>query len=645
MCGISGFILNRFAKHPPDLQASLIAMAHRGPDFSDIWSDNNLGVSLGHCRLSILDLSSSGNQPMQSHCGRYIIVFNGEIYNWMSIREELESLGCLPKLQGSSDTEILLCGISTWGLQVTLEKCAGMFAIALWDKSNKALFLARDRIGEKPLHYGTIDGNFVFGSELKALTSLTNTKLALNRASVASVLRYGYVAEPYSIYDSIFKLGPGQILKVNLDGTADQPINWWSLEESIASKRGVRKIKCPETAICELSETLGNAIEEQMIADVPLGAFLSGGLDSSLVVALMCERSVRKVKTFTIGFDEDQYDEAIYAKNIASFLKTEHTEYILQPSDAVDIIPKLPLIYDEPFGDSSQIPTFLVSQITKKHVAVCLSGDAGDELFGGYNRYVWATRVWNILKFFPASMRTYLSAALTSIPASNYDKLYDVLQSSLPQRYRVNNCGDKLHKLANLFDSRSPRNLYGKLVSQYNGTLPISGAFEERDIISTHSAWNLSENFVENMMALDMLTYLPNDILTKVDRAAMAVSLETRMPFLDPRVISLAWDIDIDNKLKNGAGKWVLRQLLERYVPKTLWNRPKQGFALPIENWLRGPLREWAENLLSEESLKNDGYLEAPLIRKFWHEHLNGKNHQHALWNILSYLAWRNQWR
>ena len=342
-----------------------------------------------------------------------------------------------------------------------------------------------------------------------------------------------------------------------------------------------------------------------------LRAFLSGGLDSSLVVALMCERSSRKVNTFTIGFNDNQYDEAIYARDIASFLKTEHTEYILEPNDALDIIPKLPLIYDEPFGDSSQIPTFLVSQITRKHVSVCLSGDAGDELFGGYNRYLWASRVWNILRFFPASIRASISAALISSPASSYDKVYDLLKNLIPYKYRVNNFGDKLHKLAFLFDSRSPENLYSKLVSQHQGRLPIKGAFVEPDIISTHPGWKFCENFVENMMAIDTLTYLPNDILTKVDRAAMAVSLETRMPFLDHRVINLAWNLDIDMKLRNGNGKWVIRQLLERHVPNRLWNRPKQGFALPVEKWLRGPLREWVESLLSEESLKNDGYLEA----------------------------------
>jgi len=646
MCGIAGLL-----GHPNSVGSMNLAIALmgntlklRGPDSEGTWCDTNPDIGLTHRRLSILDLSSAGHQPMHSTCSRYVIVYNGEIYNWAELRSELETLGHGPVWRGRSDTEVLLAGVGAWGLKATLRRARGMFALALWDRVEKTLTLARDRIGEKPLYYGRVGDCFAFGSELKALRALPDARFDTDPAALALMLRYGYVPAPYSIYRDIYKLPPGTLLRVTAAGRKDVPEQWWSFSAIAQEAAANRRAHGDGEALDELEEVLGAAIGEQMNADVPLGALLSGGLDSSTVVSLMQARTTRPIRTYTIGFAENDYDESAYANAVAYHLGTDHTELRVSPAEALEIIPLLADIYDEPFGDSSQIPTALVCALTRQHVTVCLSGDAGDELFGGYNRYSWATSLWLRIGRLPPYVRRAGLSGIPLIRAEAWNELLGLITPFLPSRLRVSNPGDKLHKLADVFTASTPEALYRELVSQWRGHLPLLGINEPSTLIAKPSHWPDLPSFTERMMAVDTLTYLPDDILVKLDRAAMASSLETRLPFLDPRVIDFAWRLPLHYKLRDGQSKWLLRQLLYRYVPRELVERPKQGFGLPIEHWLRGSLRDWVEDLLSHASLSADGLLDPKPIRDMWQHHLSGRNFQHSLWNVLMYQLWRRRW-
>lgn len=611
------------------------------------------GIALGHRRLAIIDLSPAGHQPMHSACGRYVIAFNGEIYNHLELRQELERAGRTGTWHGHSDTETLLACFVSWGVRATLDRSVGMFAIALWDRLDRRLYLARDRFGEKPLYYGWTRGAFVFGSELKALRRYPGFDNTIDRDVVALYLQFGYVPAPYAIYRHIYKLQPGCVLSLSLADAASAPAvapfaparhggltleHYWKLSD-VVQLGLANPILDERAALEELEATLLNAVRLQSVADVPLGAFLSGGIDSSTIVALMQAQATRPVRTFTIGFDDNNFNEAEYAKAVAKHLGTDHTELYVTPQQARDVIPLLPQLYCEPFGDSSQIPTYLVSQMARQHVTVSLSGDAGDELFGGYNRYFWARRVWNRLSWMPQSARTMAAAVIQGVPAG----VWDGIGGKLPGAARTARLGEKAHKVARRFGTVSSlAGLYRSLLVEWppdSGVVPGSRSLptllDDRDAVPDVLE---PEN---SMMAWDTMTFLADDILPKVDRAAMGVSLETRVPFLDHRVAELAWRIPLHMKVRDGQGKWALRQVLYRHVPRQLIERPKAGFAIPVDQWLRGPLRDWAEGLLSESRLRQEGYLNPEPIREAWTQHRQGTHDwTPRLWSVLMFQAW-----
>ncbi len=653
MCGITGFIAERFPGADA-LRKMTTSLLHRGPDEGDIWLDAEARAGLGHRRLSILELSPAGHQPMHSACGRYVIVFNGEIYNHLELRQEIVAAGAHPgPWLGHSDTETLLAGFVHWGIKETLVRTVGMFAIAVWDRAERRLYLARDRLGEKPLYYGWVNGAFVFGSELKALRCYPGFDNPVDRDVVSLYMQFGYVPAPYGIYRHIYKLEPGCLLSMALADAATPPSavlfapvrfgtlnieRYWSLSTVIDS--GAQNPVTDEREAIDLLETaLLQAVKLQSVADVPLGAFLSGGIDSSTIVALMQAQASRPVRTFTIGFDADGFNEADYAKAVARHLGTEHTEMYVSPRQALEVIPNLPHLYCEPFADSSQIPTFLLSKIARQHVTVALSGDAGDELFGGYNRYFWAGRVWNRLSWLPPSMRHLFGALVQQVPAG----AWDMLNHGLPQKHRVSRLGDKAHKLA--YRMRTVNNLddlYRSLVTEWpadSGVVP--GARPLQTLLDTRLTGSHMAAAELRMMAWDTMTYLPDDILHKVDRAAMGVSLETRVPFLDHRIAELAWRLPLHMKMRDGQGKWALRQVLYRHVPRKLIERPKAGFGVPLNQWLRGPLRDWAEALLDAQRLQQSGFLNAKLVREKWRQHLTGSHDwTSGLWAALMFQAW-----
>ena len=638
MCGLAGFFSNKEFSFEPSkvLEEMGAAIVTRGPDSSGLWFDNQQGVGLVHRRLSIIDLSEAGHQPMLSECGRYVIVYNGEIYNHLEIRAELEQIS--PRVwRGHSDTETLLAAVLQWGLKEALQKSIGMFALALWDTQTKVLQLARDRFGEKPLYYGWQQGSFLFGSQLNALRPHPAFSPTINRHSIALLLRHNYIPAPYSIYNDIFKLLPGNILTLNSDLQIDID-TYWSARDTMSNAGANQSTASTEDQLLVLEQTLKKAISIQMLADVPLGAFLSGGVDSSLIVALMQAQSEKPVKTFSIGFDDKRFNEAEFAKEVALHLGTEHTELYVTASDALAIVPKLAEIYDEPFSDSSQIPTYLVSQIAKEHVTVSLSGDAGDELFCGYNRYILTAKTWSKLKLMPVFMRKAAAKLLISIPV----KTWNAFSTILPARFQLSNMGDKLHKAASVLASRNIDELYLGLVSHWHN--PESVVINSKEPLTAltdpQRKAHLSDPILQ-MMAQDTLSYLPDDILVKVDRAAMAVSLETRVPFLDHNVFELAWKTPSSLKLRDGKSKWCLRQILYKHVPKKLIERPKMGFAVPLDSWLRGPLKEWAESLLAEDRLTAEGFFDVQKVRTMWLEHLSEKrNWQYQLWDILIFQGW-----
>lgn len=640
MCGIAGGWSKR---HTDTLIAALPAMSdaldHRGPNHRGLWWDDRAGIALGHRRLSIVDLSPAGHQPMLSVSGRYVVVYNGEIYNHLSLRQMLEAASAAPQWRGHSDTETLLACIEVWGVEATLPRIGGMFAFAVWDRQERCLMLARDRAGEKPLFYGWQGDTFLFGSELKALRAHPNFKATLDRGALALLLRHNYVPGPYSIYQGISKLPPGTWLTLREGQGEFAPKPYWSLRE-VAERGTARPFEGSDhEAIDELARVLANAVGGQRVADVPLGALLSGGVDSSLITALMQSQSSTPVRTFTIGFDEAAFDEAHHARAVANHLGTVHTELRLGADDALALIPKLPTMYDEPFADSSQLPTHLVMSLARQHVTVALSGDAGDEFFGGYSRYVQAPSIWRGICWMPSAMRASVAALIESVPPAfinqHFERMGSCLGIALP--------GDKAHKLAQrMRHARTIDQFYVALVSEWadpasmvvDGSLPLNA-------LDDHSSWPRLSDPVARMMAMDAMTYLPDDILTKVDRASMAVSLETRAPFLDRDVMEFAWRLPMRMKIRNGQGKWILRQLLDRHVPRRLIERPKMGFGVPLDQWLRGPLKEWAGDLLNEDRLRREGYLRPEVIIPTWNAHVRGEgNFGYRLWSVLMFQAW-----
>lgn len=642
MCGITGFMGPlEAASGQEHLRRMTDAIVSRGPDDQGHWLDAGHAIALGHRRLAIVDLTPAGHQPMASASQRYVVVFNGEIYNHLDLRKELESRGAAPAWRGHSDTETLLAAIDAWGVTGAVERCTGMFALALWDRQERTLTLARDRLGEKPLYYGWqgtgAGAVFLFGSELKALRAHPAFDGAIRRDALALLLRHNYVPAPHSIHEGIHKLLPGAILTVSMSQREPRIQRYWRAEDVARQGQRSRDMRPAPELVDELEVLLKAAVGRQMMADVPLGAFLSGGIDSSTIVALMQAQSASPVRTFTIGFGEPGYNEAEHAKAVAKHLGTDHTELYVTPQQALDVIPRLPRLYDEPFSDSSQIPTYLVSQLARQHVTVSLSGDAGDELFCGYNRYLAADGMWSKLNAVPAPMRRAAAAAITAVSPGAWNRV----GRCLPSR-RAHRLGDKLHKGAGVLGSASIDALYTGLVSHWGDPSSVVIGGQEAPTVLTGLRPDLGGlNAIERMMALDTLSYLPDDILVKVDRAAMGVSLETRVPFLDHSVVEFAWRLPLEHKLRDGKGKWILRQVLARHVPDSITERPKMGFGVPIDAWLRGPLREWAESLLGEARLRRENYFEPAPIRAKWAEHLSGeRNWAYHLWDVLMFQAW-----
>lgn len=651
MCGIAG-LLCRQGTEADELRDRVMPMTevlrHRGPDDSGYWVDPAVGVALGHRRLSIVDLSAHGHQPMTSRGGRYVLVYNGEIYNHAELRTELEGSGSV--FAGTGDTEVLLEAIERWGLDEAMARCNGMFALAVWDRRDRALSFARDRLGEKPLYYGWAGPTLVFGSELKALRAHPAFDAAVDRGSLTLFFRYSCVPGDRSIYQGVRKLPPGTLLTIPetaRPGDLPRPRSYWSLREVVEARGGDRRPGDPAArsdaaALNELDDVLRRAVALRMHADVPLGAFLSGGIDSSLVVALMQAQSTSKVRTFTVAFDDARYDEAGDAGRVAAHLGTEHTELLVTHDDTLAAVPKLVAAYDEPFADCSQLPTLLLSELTRRHVTVALSGDGGDELFGGYNRYVWAQGMWERTHRLPVSVRRAAGAAIGSIPPRWWDRGFDLAGPVLPPRLRVRTPSVKLQKVGLALGARDVADLHRRLAShrQHPADLVVGG-WEPALPLDDPAAWPALADPVEQMMFLDAQGYLPDDILVKVDRASMSTSLETRVPYLDHHVAAWAWSLGTDLRIRSGEGKWLLRHLLHRYVPPALVERPKMGFDPPIGEWLRGPLRPWAEELLSGGRLGREGYLRAEPVRAMWDAHLSGRrDHQFELWDVLMFQAW-----
>lgn len=643
MCGLAGFFqgasFTTAEQVLQQLKQMTDAIKYRGPDSEGFWYEMDDKIALGHRRLAIQDLSEAGHQPMHSDCGRYVMVFNGEIYNHLEIRQELENASDDINWHGHSDTETILKSIQLFGFESTLKKLVGMFAIALWDKQDKALYLAKDRFGEKPLYYGWQNDTLLFGSELKALVEHPAFEKKIETRAVASLIKHSYVASPYSIWQNIFKLTPAHYLKFTADDLNPREICYWSLKDITERAQHNKVNVSDDQAINELETLLTHSIENQMISDVPLGALLSGGIDSSLVVALMQKVSKQPVKTFSIGFDDPKFDESKHAEAVANHLGTDHTTLIMTPADLLELVPEIAKVYDEPFADSSQLPTTLVCRLAKQHVTVALSGDAGDELFGGYNRYFFATKVWDSYRLVPSAVRkTLLSSIFLLKP-----KTWDATLGNLVKKRGIVHLGDKLYKLGQRLQGVENFNeLYLSLVTEkfYLNNL-LKNNHDLPYLLKDESKWpKLSDN-VEKMMALDTLTYLNDDILVKVDRAAMSTSLELRAPFLSHPVFEYAWKLPMDKKIRGNKGKWVLRQILYRHVPQDLIDRPKQGFGIPLDDWLRGPLKSWAEELLFSAELHKHDIFQVDNLRAIWQEHLSGKRQLGStLWNILMFQAW-----
>jgi asparagine synthase (glutamine-hydrolysing) len=645
MCGIAGFWTTNALTEAPErvLRNMTAAIAYRGPDGDGFYWDDASGVGLGHRRLAVVDLSEDGRQPMVSRSGRFVLTFNGEIYNFERLRSVLSPLGY--SFRGHSDTEVMLAAFDEWGVAAAVEKFVGMFAFAVWDRLERALIFARDRFGKKPLYIHVGDHLVGFASELKALYCLPGFKPRIDRQSLTLYLRHNYVPSPRSIYENVAKLLPGSLATVRFEmgKPSIEYSTYWDARAVRDSSRATPLMGSETDILDRLDELLRDAVAIRMIADVPLGAFLSGGIDSSLVVALMQAQSTRPVKTFCVGFAEGEYNEAQFASAVARHLGTDHTETILTPQDALDRVPRLASVFDEPFSDSSQLPTLMVSEVARREVTVALSGDGGDEIFCGYNRYSLGRDMWRRFQRLPFPVRRGLAGAIKKIRPRVWDAAFKPVRRILPGALQISTPGDRMHKFASVLEIESPGAFYQRLVSHWtNPTNVVRGGSEPSP---PEFPGNLDlRSFTEEMMLVDVLTYLPDDILTKVDRASMSVSLETRAPLLDHRLFEFASHLPMQYKLRAGTTKWALRQILYRYVPSELVERPKTGFGVPIDSWLRGPLRSWAENLLSESRLNDDGYFEAGPIRQLWMEHLSGLHSWHyPLWNVLMFQSWLDE--
>jgi asparagine synthase (glutamine-hydrolysing) len=646
MCGIAG--LWSGARPPHDELAALVdrmrdAIAHRGPDGEGSWVDARRGIGLGHRRLAIQDLSPLGRQPMASHSDRYVLTFNGEVYNFLELRQQLEARGAT--FRGHSDTEVMLAAFEAWGIVPAVGRFVGMFAFALWDAEEQRLWLARDRLGIKPLYVARVGSALAFGSELKALLQVPGFPRQVDRSVLAAYLRYNCVPGRKAIWEGVTHLLPGTLLEYRDPEREPVEHTFWSAEQIARAGLAEPWLGSEADALEQLEQTLSDAVRLRMLSDVPLGAFLSGGIDSSTVVALMQKQSSRPVRTFSIGYREAAYDESVHARAVAAHLGTDHTELYVSSQDALDVIPRLPELYDEPFSDSSQIPTHLVSKLARAHVTVALSGDGGDELFGGYNRHLWAPRLWRRLGQVPSPVRRVLGRSLRSVPPWATDGLLERVGPALPRRLRLRVPGEKLHKLGRVLGSTSESALYRALCSHQDDP----GRLLEGNVAEAPSERAQLEgdglSFSEAMMLLDLRTYLPDDILTKVDRASMAVALEARVPILDHRVVQLAWRLPLDMKIRDGVTKWALRQVLYKHVPQALVDREKSGFGVPIDQWLRGPLRAWSEALLDAGRLRREGYFRPEPVRTLWDQHLSGShNHHHQLWDVLMFQAWLERW-
>ncbi len=641
MCGFTGFI-DPNGHYGGQAEAILVNMrdqlSHRGPDDCGIWQDAKTGVFLSHRRLAIQDLSPHGHQPMLSPGKRYVISFNGEIYNFPALRKQLQRGNDSIRWQGHSDTEVLLVAIESWGLDKTLQACVGMFAFALWDRQERMLYLVRDRLGEKPLYYGYQQGVFLFASELKALKPHPAMASLINRDAIALLFRHSYIPAPYSIYQGIEKLLPGHYLRLDLNLQKKDLFCYWSLADVV--NRGQQQVFSgnSQEALDHLEFLLQQAITGQSRADVALGAFLSGGIDSSLVVALMQKNIRQPVKTFSIGFSEKDYNEAEYAKTIANHLGTQHTELYVTSRQIMEVIPKLPFVYDEPFADPSGLPTFLLAEMTRQQVSVSLSGDGGDELFGGYTRYRQSQTLWRYLKLLPTPLRIQLGRCLQRIPARAWQRIFSPV-SALHQP--LNRIGDRIPKLAEMLAVNDRQALYRNIMSFWQNPADVVAGAHDVPTQLQQSAIDL--DFFQQMMYLDSISYLPDDILTKVDRAAMAVSLETRIPLLDHRLVEFAWSLPQALKIRNDESKGLLRQIAYRHIPRQLLERPKAGFAIPLASWLRQDLRPWAEDLLDATQMHQQGFLDAEKIQIKWREHVSGsRNWHYYLWNVLMFQLWLN---
>lgn len=652
MCGLIGLYNPRGFDHSiPTLRllgTMADSLAHRGPDDSGTWLESACGVAFGHRRLSILDLSPEGHQPMVSASGRFVIIFNGEIYNFSKLRSELDNSSNHPIWRGHSDTEIILAGFEQWGIRETINSLVGMFAMAIFDRIERKLFIFRDRMGEKPLYYGFVGADFVFASELKPFRLHPSWSENIDRSALALLLRYNSIPAPWSIYRGIKKLKPGHFLEISPETFNRKPIEtpYWSLSEIALRGFAQPFAGSEEDALNWLEILLRDAIRQQMVADVPLGAFLSGGIDSSVIVALMQAQSMQPVRTFTIGFHDPVFNEAVHARKVAEHLKTRHTEWYVTPRDALNVIPRLPAIFDEPFSDSSQIPTFLVASLTRKHVTVSLSGDAGDELFGGYNRYFSGASLWKMISGIPAALREHGADLIDARSPAFWNKAERLSRRLFGKRFPVAGFANQLPKLAGILRVSNSHEMYQFLLSHWlkpseiviDGPEPALPHPMNPDMFREGH-----EGFAPFMMLSDGLRYLPDDILVKVDRTAMAVSLETRVPFLDHRIIEFAWRLPMAMKIRDGRGKHLLRKLAYKYIPPELIDRPKWGFGIPLGEWLRGPLKEWAGDLLDEGKLRRDGFFRPEPILKAWNDHVTGiTNNQYHLWDILMFQSWYN---
>ncbi len=644
MCGIAGFLDESWRKKTNQLENLVTRMVdtlrHRGPDDQGLWIDQQPGIALGHRRLAIIDISQEGHQPMVSGCGRYVIAFNGEVYNFRALRRELEIAGF--RFRSQSDTEVMLAAISCYGVESAISKFNGMFAFVLWDRRERILYLCRDRLGEKPLYYGFINNSFVFASELKAFVEFPGFNKGINRQALSFYLRYNCIPAPYSIYKNIKKVLPGELLLLEAETKTLKTSFYWSAPETAKfSNHSAGWKKSLEETVAEAEELLKDAVKIRMESDVPLGVFLSGGIDSSLVTALMQAQSNSAVKTFTIGFGDQRYNEAEDARKVAEYLGTAHTCFYATAEDALKVIPDLPRVYDEPFSDSSQIPTILVSRMAKQYVTVCLSGDGGDEIFAGYNRYIWLEKIWRKIQPLPYGLRKSLANLFSLCSSDRFETFFEKTKFLLPGHLKLRNSGIKFQKFLEVLAALNVESAYLSLTSHWKQPENLVLGLAGRKSLGDKSPAVFLKDLKRLMMYYDMTNYLPNDILVKVDRASMSASLESRAVYLDHRLVEFAWKLPVNMLINKTGSKLILRAILKKYLPVNYWQRPKMGFAVPIDSWLRGPLKNWSDDLLSSDYLKKQGFFDHRIVREKWQEHRNGKkNWQFELWDILMFNSW-----